>query len=378
MKSATNPTDENPTAGSPGILLGVDADQEEPNLSNSVDEFGDKDSDVKNVILKKGKAFKVVKARLRTGLHFGQRAGSDLWIPSRRHFNELADVIWDYRDVQGTYTVLASKGGIGKTTLIGYLAALRAMFNLGHMTLVIDTNENEGSTAYRLGVQQGESVLLPEVLANLEYYSAHANLSRALGYHTESGLAVLPNVDFIAQDDQARRHSLEKGMIVTRAVAHDVFCDSGNGIRHYTNIVPACVADVVLLPVLANDEETFDRIESLMKFLERSDPELGSTLRRKAFVVVLGAKPKHVAGYAESIGWPVDRTFVVPYDHHMATRARGNIQIHKLRMGTKIALMQLLVAMLRHERSQALSSLADLHELSDLTQSATSISPSSS
>jgi hypothetical protein len=307
---------------------------------------------------------------LSLGTHAVLRACDNANFRLPNELKSLAEQIWDLRGVQGTYSVLGSKGGLGKTPLEAHLAAIRQMYTPGFSTLAVDTNENEGSTAYRLGVERSDTILLTDVLGNLELYLSHPNLFyNRIGRHSpagptsRTGLGVLPNVDFVSQDDQQRRHTLERGMVVVRLIVNDVFCDPGNSIRGFASIVPARASDVVLLPALANDEESFDRIINLVKFLEANDPILKDTIRSKGFVVVLGAKSKHINHYAEVLGWDPSKTFTVPFDYHMAMRAKGNVNIGMLRLPTRIALMKLLVAMLSHERNDYLDMLAELHGL---------------
>jgi cellulose biosynthesis protein BcsQ len=284
--------------------------------------------------------------------------------------NKLAEQIWDLRKVQGTYSVLGSKGGLGKTPLVSYLSALLQLYTPGFPIVVIDTNENEGSTAYRMGVEREDTILLTQVLSELDFYLEHPNLLHSrIGRHSpggrssRTGLGVLPNVDFVSQDNQQRRHVLERGMVVARLVFGSVFCDPGNAIRGFASIVPARASDVVLIPALANDEETFDRILNLVRFLEAHDDHLGPTIRQRGFVVVLGTKPKHVEHYADVLGWNPERIFTVPFDYHMTIRGKGNVDTEMIRLQTQIALMRLLVAMLSHERNDYLNVLSDTHQL---------------
>lgn len=152
-------------------------------------------------------------------------------------------------------SVLGSKGGIGKTPLGTFLAALIALASR-RRTLIVDANHNEGTTGPALDISRDGRVLLLAAIKNPSLLDSSDQLRDGLGFHKESGLlALLSNPNSITENVTMKQFTTLLFFLFKRFDA--VVNDGGNGIAHPIINGSASVGDVLLFPALATKPSSF-------------------------------------------------------------------------------------------------------------------------
>jgi MinD-like ATPase involved in chromosome partitioning or flagellar assembly len=152
-------------------------------------------------------------------------------------------------------SVLGSKGGIGKTPLGTFLAALIALVSR-RRTLIVDANHNEGTTGPALDISRDGRVLLLAAIKNPSLLDSSDQLRDGLGFHKESGLlALLSNPNSITENVTMKQSTTLLFFLFKRFDA--VVNDGGNGIAHPIINGSASVGDVLLFPALATKPSSF-------------------------------------------------------------------------------------------------------------------------
>jgi len=191
------------------------------------------------------------------------------WEPKAPHdkhyhtFIELADTLIELmKDRKRMVSVLGSKGGVGKTPLATYLAALLA-YVTHRRILIVDANHNEGTTGLSLGISRDKRTLLLAAIKNPSILDSSDHTREGLGFHQESGLwALLSNPNSITENVTMKEFIELLFFLLWRF--DSVVTDGGNGIAHSTQNGAAYVCDSLLFPALATKPSSFEIAMSTM------------------------------------------------------------------------------------------------------------------
>lgn len=187
--------------------------------------------------------------------------------PLRVYLDKCSHVKWLTTTVQRVIAVIGSKGGVGKTPLAAYLAAmLQAISQFA--CLIIDANHNDGTTGERLGISRANHVLLLEALANLDVIKDYSTASMKLGRHKQTGLqALLSNPN--TTNEQIRMDAFIAMFNLLKTIYHSIVADTGNGNEHAVNEGSLLEADVIIASALAEKPESIGTaLTTLLAFYE--------------------------------------------------------------------------------------------------------------
>lgn len=248
-------------------------------------------------------------------------------------------------DFRHVVSILNSKGGSGKTPLTVNLAIVLYVL-IKEQILLVDANENDGTTAQRVGVDRTKTMSIrnavahPELLCNFD--AIVAGLRKPDDY----------NVRVMTSDPGGHAGiSLDGFMDVLHTLklygGHTMFCDTGNGNGREPNLGSALVSDTLLFSALAYNTETFEQLLSTM----HAYTELGLRDKvQRAFIVVSGAQEGQTSSsfYSQLLATRVvvknangdsddlrlsdfkidsERILVIPYDQYIAERRVANHQM---------------------------------------------------
>lgn len=191
------------------------------------------------------------------------------WEPKAPHdkhyrtFIELADQLIELmKDRRRMMSVLGSKGGVGKTPLATYLAALLA-YVTHRRILIVDANHNEGTTGLSLDISRDKRILLLAAIKNPSILDSADQTRESLGFHQESGLwALLSNPNSITENVTMKEFIELLFFLLWRF--DSIVTDGGNGIAHSTQNGAAYVCDNLLFPALATKPSSFEIAMSTM------------------------------------------------------------------------------------------------------------------
>lgn len=220
-----------------------------------------------------------------------RQAGIQRAISEEISYRELASVLRMLsKKVMRTIVVVASKGGAGKTALISLLAVLYAWLTQT-ATLLVEGNENDGTVNLRVDVQRNDvEVMLDSAIMNPRQVNSVRKCSGGkLGQHAQAqSLFVL-----LSNPDNSKNQFSLVSALKMLGVVESQFCalfgDTGNGtgVTKTANTALLLKADVVLLPVVAHDAQTYSTLLTTMINLY-NDGHVAK-LQRYSRVVVNGA-----------------------------------------------------------------------------------------
>jgi len=286
---------------------------------------------------------------------------------------------------------LNSKGGAGKSPGATVMACIISWATKGEEILLIDANENAGTTADRMGVSN--NMTLKRVV---EMVLDNSNMVTVLPRHRNYNVRVIAS-------DQSDTTNIEAGKFVTamlkfmRNVTSTVI-DSGNGISHENNKGSAQLADALTFSALWEEHTIKGSVNASMK-------SLASTMReyakqgleekvRQAFIVVSMVREAKTEQDAQKIkqevmdtlerhfnmvsasdseeddgtermmslsdyGFTADRLVVVPYSSHIASNMPVDLDVDVIGINTLIAYLKLLIAIYKQPRK---AMMATAHE----------------
>lgn len=183
-------------------------------------------------------------------------------------------------------TVLNSKGGSGKTPLAVYLAICLYQA-VREQILLVDVNENDGTTAQRAGVDRTRTATIRHALAHPELFMSYDSIAEQLLKPPKYGVRVMSS-DPGGTDDIAKEPFKNMLLRLKYHGGHSMFCDSGNGNAKPANMAATEVADTLLFTVLADNPDTFEQALSTMHAYKQLGQ--GNKVRR-GFVVVSATRP---------------------------------------------------------------------------------------
>lgn len=211
------------------------------------------------------------------------------WRVSVRKLRLLDTVLFELAlTSQRIVTVVNSKGGSGKSPLATFMAAL-CQASFGDV-VIVDVNENDGTTAKRLGIDRNKvQILLREAVANPTKIATMSVMKAKLGVHQETKLLCLPSdADSPAGSFSKRQLMQLEGSI--KQDCHSIFNDTGNGRGHVANRAAVQMADILMVPILAGDSDSFDSAITTLKAYR----SLGyGDLVRESLLVVSGTRSHH-------------------------------------------------------------------------------------
>ncbi|HET8883926.1 MAG TPA: hypothetical protein VFM68_00460 [Candidatus Saccharimonadales bacterium] len=154
--------------------------------------------------------------------------------------------------------VMNSKGGSGKTPFATYLAATLQLA-IKKQCGIIDANENNGTTASRLGIDRMQYMMLRAALLNLVSIDDLDKMSTAFGAHKQTGLLLL------ASDPEKtnKTFTLAQFVELVRTVKknlHSLVLDTGNGNAHPANEGSFREADIVVNTAIVGNPDSFEGV----------------------------------------------------------------------------------------------------------------------
>jgi MinD-like ATPase involved in chromosome partitioning or flagellar assembly len=182
--------------------------------------------------------------------------------------------------------VIGTGGGIGKTDTSANVA-----INIAHAaqtpTLMIESNENDGTLHFKMGIRRHKFPCYPEAIRNPKLVNCCASIAANFGKHSQTTTyAILSHPEnaesedftlgqFIAFSNEAEKHV---GVVVY---------DTGNGLGR--NEVAQLKADVVIVSIFADDETKFSTAFSTLANLY-SKGHIDKVTKHSR-IVITGAKP---------------------------------------------------------------------------------------
>lgn len=166
---------------------------------------------------------------------------------------------------QRVVSVIASKGGAGKTPLISLLAALYAWIT-NVSTLLIEGNENAGTIDGSSGVSRSDvKVLLTDAINDHELINTHRKCGENLGRHLQTGLNVLLS-DSNNKNNQFTLKAFLDMFDVLSEQHYATFGDTGNGmgITKAANTGLLLKSHVILFPLVADNYSTYQPLLTTM------------------------------------------------------------------------------------------------------------------
>lgn len=308
------------------------------------------------------KARLIPRRTVASGLHAVRFAAEVVVAPGEyRKYAWLCAQIKDLlHEVSGVITVANKKGGAGKTPTITEIAAMASM--IGRSAVIVDSNENGGSTASRLGVRRDRVLQLPEFIERMDEFQTFEALKPSLGMHRESGLWVIASPEFDKPSKQIRQGKMEEALAKLVKMFGVVFVDQGNALNGYNNITAsrfACFCGGMILSGLEADkkqvseleerdgEDPDESIDEIFNSIEnfRADPQIGDLIDGSR-IAILGAKPWKRDSYLEKIDWPGNQVVLIPHDRGMEPRAFGVVRTSRRHLATRLAQAELLYSVL--------------------------------
>lgn len=194
------------------------------------------------------------------------------------------------KQVRRTIVVIASKGGAGKTALITLLATLYAWLT-GVATLLVEGNENDGTVNLRTNISRSSvNTKLTDAIFNRDLINTHKKGATNLGQHWQAPSLYVLLSD---PDDSKNQFALQDVLTMLEAIDEQYcarFGDTGNGtgITKTANTALLLRAHVVLLPVVADDMQTYHTLLTTMINLYNNGHQ--DKLQRFSRIVINGAK----------------------------------------------------------------------------------------
>lgn len=261
----------------------------------------------------------------------------------------------ELNQLSGVYSVIAvtgSKGGVGKSVVATYLAALAALHPIGRFTLLVDVDPRRGSSAFRFGLKRrvpqgthGYPMLeFRDYLEQIDKFPSLADLDPYLGRHAESGARVMPSAHNAQSGVRYRLGKVGEALTALSSMVNLTICDCGNNIADYIHLAALKAADIMLFVCRLDMAESLQEArQDIEDVLNRAD---GTIDPGSLFVVVLNGYESKKADYAALCDWPAERILVVPPDKAMQD-TDSVVAVAQLRLQTKIALAETLLATLR-------------------------------
>lgn len=194
------------------------------------------------------------------------------------------------KQVRRTIVVIASKGGAGKTALITLLATLYAWLT-GVATLLVEGNENDGTVNLRTNISRSSvNTKLTDAIFNRDLINTHKKGATNLGQHWQAPSLYVLLSD---PDDSKNQFALQDVLTMLEAIDEQYcarFGDTGNGtgVTKTANTALLLRAHVVLLPVVADDMQTYHTLLTTMINLYNNGHQ--DKLQRFSRIVINGAK----------------------------------------------------------------------------------------
>ncbi len=209
-----------------------------------------------------------------------------LWAEYFHYSYLLREIVKTNKDWQRILCVMASKGGVSKTPLIVYLAAVFA-FATSTTNLVLEGNENDGTVNKRYGLARDSQALLNDVIANLSLIADHLSTLAILGKFEQASVWALLSAaneaentfsmpEFLAMFDKIRPHF------------SNIWGDTGNGNRGAANEGLFLKSDVAFFPALAGNSDSWSTIITTMINLHQAGHS--AKLRERSFIVINATK----------------------------------------------------------------------------------------
>ncbi|GAC1369943.1 MAG: hypothetical protein NVSMB39_2290 [Candidatus Saccharimonadales bacterium] len=266
------------------------------------------------------------------------------------------------KEKQRIVAVLNSKSA-GKTAFTDYFAATVA-FTADLPVGVIDTNENNGTTAKLLGVSHEDTISLRHAIRDRENLKTPGNFFQIVGIHAKYPVLV------IASDPNTQEPIDKADFIDMVKIAHgDVnltVLDCGNGTSWSSNVGSVEVATDLVFVARADDEydegpvdsnDTFDNMVSTMWYYAQDFSEKVA----KSFVVINAVRSgqdkdyclerireaaKKIKTTPEELGITKERMFLMPYSKHIARNRVVDLDPEVLGYTTRIAYSEVAKAIL--------------------------------
>jgi MinD-like ATPase involved in chromosome partitioning or flagellar assembly len=269
-----------------------------------------------------------------------------------------------------------SKGGAGKTPGSAVSACVISWATNGEEILLIDANENAGTTADRMGVSNKMTLKRVVAMHDLDNETMVKRLPRHHKY----------NVRVVASD-QSDATDIDTNTFITTAKrlkknVNSVVIDTGNGTAHPANKGSALVADTLVFSALWEDHFLEGAVNASMKSLAstmREYAKLGLESKvQRAFIAISKVREAKTLQEAEQIkqevmdalehhfnmvsasesededenaekmslsdyGFTVDRLIVVPYSSHIASNMAVDLDVDTIGINTLVAHGELLL-----------------------------------
>jgi MinD-like ATPase involved in chromosome partitioning or flagellar assembly len=185
-----------------------------------------------------------------------------LWAEYFHYSYLLREIVKTDKDWQRALCVMGTKGGVSKTPLIVYLAAVFA-FVTSTTNLLFEANENDGTVNDNLGTPRASQVLLNDVIADHSLIADHRTALKTLGKFDQTSLWVLLSAANIAENEFSMPEFLDTTQTI-RPHFGNVWYDTGNGDRRASNEGAFLDSDIVFFPALAGNSYSWSRVITTM------------------------------------------------------------------------------------------------------------------
>jgi len=293
------------------------------------------------------------------------------------------------------FTVVNSKGGVGKTPDAVYLGVFAQRYT-GNSCALVDMNQNFGTAWRWIGVARSMTITVYAAVTSAPFKDID-EFNAVTAIHEETGLRFIASEDMdtttaiseiIGEDPSALKDATIREKVFARFRAftrnvkqfvHSVFYDTGNGMSHESNTAAVDAGDVLIFPGDWRDDDDIAGIqETLHGYIQRG---YGPKIRERGFYMIhscpntskenVFAKfcerifAAHVAAnfrgmsvdkmdrayvesksieFAEQLGITIDRFFVVPYSKYIAEKHVASAKFRKVGRPTSAAILRVLDA----------------------------------
>jgi MinD-like ATPase involved in chromosome partitioning or flagellar assembly len=288
-------------------------------------------------------------------------------LKDREH--QALNSLWDMRKTQKIIAFVNSKGGSAKTAVCVWLACLLA-YAIKRPPLAIDVNESPGHTASRLGIAREDTMRLREFLSACiaGRMGTFEEIVANTEWHRETGVPVIASEGVSIKSFTADQTM--NAIKTAKRSNHSLFLDSGNVITAPGNWGAVAMADTL---VFCGNVNMANSLEDISLTMERYTLLGHEQQVSEGIIVIVGAKLKERAAYAERYKFPVERTFVVPHNSYMASPKGLPVRLSKVPLGIRVILLEILVAIMAAPSvARQHIDLTKVHELQDQDEADTS------
>lgn len=145
--------------------------------------------------------------------------------------------------------VLGTGGGIGKSAISANIA-INIAYAAQVSVLIIETNENDGTLHFKMGIDRDGSPLLPDAVRNPELIKCGASIASNFGKHSQTTTYAILSHPRNAESQFTLQQLNAFGTEAEKHVGVVVY-DTGNGLGR--NEIAALKADVLIVPIYARD-----------------------------------------------------------------------------------------------------------------------------